>query len=45
MDRLEHCANIKTLGIQEIRDLWPMEVFEMTREPMCDRRKPEKEGA
>lgn len=44
LKELERCSNIESKGVQDIQDLFPMPVFEMTREPKCDRRKTGKEG-
>lgn len=44
MEELAKCANIESKGVQDLRNWWPMPVFEMTREPKCDKRKTKKEG-
>lgn len=44
LEQMEKCTNIESKGIQPIKKLGPMPVYEMTREPKCDKRKQTEEG-
>ena len=43
-EQMGRCGNIESKGIQLIKKFGPMPVYEMTREPKCDKRKPKEEG-
>ncbi len=44
-EQLDRCTNLESKGVQDIKQWHNIPVYEMTREPKCDKRKPEKEGA